>query len=326
MSTGTLDRRRSRYRPPPPGSPVRIAFVGQRTYFETAAASRATPGLLPRFVDFRDPAEAGEMLAAVRAHRPHVVVAFRPDTIPPGAFAALDAAVLGVATEPLPAPDEPADPGLEWNLAELRRADPSNFDRVLCSDPLGWDAVAEFLPAWRCVPLPVDDRFFRPVAPARRPTRAIFIGHSTLHRETYLLPIKHEFDIGHYAYGLMAEDLLAVLGDADVGIVLHGDPGVRRFPPSVLLHLAAGHLVVSEPLHPTFGLEPDVDFVQVEDADEFNLRMHQVHLRPDVYERVRIRGRDKAEQYRAATVWPRIVADLFADLAAFGSARLPTSA
>ena len=38
--------------------------------------------------------------------------------------------------------------------------------------------------------------------------------------------------------------------------------------------------------------------------------------------RVRVRGRLKAEQFRASRVWPRLVHDLHADLEAFGSARL----
>jgi hypothetical protein len=43
--------------------------------------------------------------------------------------------------------------------------------------------------------------------------------------------------------------------------------------------------------------------------------------RPDSYERVRVRGRLKAEQHRASRVWPRIVRDLLRDLSVFGTAR-----
>jgi hypothetical protein len=37
---------------------------------------------------------------------------------------------------------------------------------------------------------------------------------------------------------------------------------------------------------------------------------------------VRVRGRRKAEQFRASRVYPRLVADLLADVRAFGSPRV----
>jgi hypothetical protein len=36
---------------------------------------------------------------------------------------------------------------------------------------------------------------------------------------------------------------------------------------------------------------------------------------------VRVRGRRKAEQYRASRVWPRLIEDAIADLDAFGTER-----
>ena len=71
----------------------------------------------------------------------------------------------------------------------------------------------------------------------------------------------------------------------------------------------------------TFGLEPGIDFIQFEGRDELSLRLHQIHYQPDAYERVRIRGRDKVEQFRASRVWPAVLRDLFADLAAYGTER-----
>jgi hypothetical protein len=171
------------------------------------------------------------------------------------------------------------------------------------------------------MPLPVDDRMYRPVTPARRNPRVIFIGYSTVHREEHLLRVKHEFDIGHYAHGLMGDALRDALAEADVGINLHGAPEPLSFENRVLLHLASGHLVVSEPLEPTFGLEPGIDFIEIVGRDELSLRLHQIHYQPEAYERVRIRGRDKAGQFRASRVWPAVIADLFADLDAYGTER-----
>ena len=153
--------------------------------------------------------------------------------------------ILGFTTEPLPRAGQDSHDQLEAQpRASWRRPTARNFDRVICFDPYGWDAAAQHLPVWRCMPLPVDDRLYRPVTAARRPPRVIFIGYSTWHRETYLIAAKHEFDIGHYAHGLIGSELRDALAGADVGINLHGALNPLSFENRVLLHLASGHLAV----------------------------------------------------------------------------------
>ena len=48
----------------------------------------------------------------------------------------------------------------------------------------------------RSLPLPVADRYYKPVRPVRpgRP-RALFVGRSTAHREKFLTRVKHEHDV-----------------------------------------------------------------------------------------------------------------------------------
>jgi hypothetical protein len=314
-------RLRAPYRAPAPGSPGRLAFVGPAPVFAVATPSTQATGLTTRFVDFRADGDARALLAELRTFAPHAIVFFRPEHVPPAVATELECAVVGVAAEPLPRPHI-SHAGLEWNLAELANADARSFDRLLVCDPLGFGAAAGTgLPAWRSAPLPVDDRLFRPVRPARRPPRAVFIGHSSAHAEQYLLPVKHGFDIGHYASGLAGDLLEEVLAAADIGINVHADEHVAPFAHRVLVHLAAGHLVLSERLDTTFAFEPDIDFLLTPYPAAIDRRMHQLTQRPDAYDRVRMRGHAKVQQYRASRVWPALLADLFDDLAAFGTQR-----
>jgi hypothetical protein len=306
---------------PDRGAPVRVAFVGQRTYFEACAMAAPARGVIPSFVDFRGGAQIAPLLDALARIDPHVVVAFRPEILPPGAMASVRAPVVGFLTEPLPRPGRDNHPNLGYNLDELRKADRGNVDRVINFDPYGWDAAAELLPLWRSMPLPVDDRLYRTPRPSRRPPQVIFIGYSTMHREQSLLGLKHEFDLRHYAHALMGQELREVLAGADAGINLHGERWVHSFENRVLLHLAAGHLVFTEKLEPPYGLEPGIDVLEVDDPDELDLRVHQLQQMPDMYDRVRIRGHHKSRQFRASEVWPRVISDLFDDLVAFGTAR-----
>jgi hypothetical protein len=140
----------------------------------------------------------------------------------------------------------------------------------------------------------------------------VFLGESTAHRERYLIGAKHEYDVLHYAHGLHGAELADVLGRADIGINLRDDlrPG---FEHRALVHLAAGQLLLSEPLTPGFGLEPGIDFVEFERIDELMSALYLVHQRPETYDRVRLAGRAKADAFRASVVWPRLIEDLLAE-------------
>ncbi|MCZ4492964.1 MAG: hypothetical protein JWP53_1895 [Conexibacter sp.] len=314
------------YALPHPGAPVRVAFVGQRTYFEACSLAAPAAGLVPAFVDYRGGAETAPMLGALRRLDPHVVVVFRPEILPPGTMDAIAAPVVGFVTEPLPRPGRAAHRNHEYNLAELRRVDRGNVDRAILFDAGSWDAAAELLPVWRAMPLPVDDRLYHAPTPSRRPPRIIFVGYSTMHREQSILGLKHEFDLPHYAHGLMGAELDAVLAGADVGLNVHGEEGLPTFENRVLLHLAAGSLVISEVLEPPYGLEPNRDVLQVLNRDELGLRVRQLHRMPDLHDRIRIRGHHTSRRFAASKVWPRVIADLFADLRAFGTDRRPAAA
>jgi hypothetical protein len=308
------------YPAPPAGAPARIAFVGQETYFRAAALTSQTPRVLPRFIDFRAGSEPQPMLEAVQSFAPDAVIVFRPEVIPRGLFAALRVPTLGFLTEPLPRGDGEPHPDLEVRLAETQLIDRSNFDRIVSFDPLFVEAADPLALVWRSVPLPVDDRLFAPVRASAVPPRVVFVGRSTEHRERYLVEVKHQFDVIHMAHGVFGQRLLDILGETDVGINLHNEP-YPSFENRVCLHLAAGNLVISEPLSPTHGLEPGIDYVEVRHPDELLRAVNQLHLYPDLYRRVRIRGRRKAEAFRASRVYPRLLHDLLLDLEVFGTDR-----
>ena len=148
----------------------------------------------------------------------------------------------------------------------------------------------------------------------------LFVGRSTLHRERWLLDVKHRFDCLHVAFGIGVEELERLLDTHHVTFNVHNEP-YPTFENRVLLHLAAGHLVITEPLSPSHGLESGLDYVEVQYPEELTHAAATVRAFPDAYLRVRVRGRQKAEQYRASRVWPRLFGDLMADLRARGTHR-----
>lgn len=275
---------------------LRVVFLGQVAVSGAHVLRRPAGAVRPTFIDVRAGTNPAGVRALVARAAPHIVVVLAPEVVGEDMLTGIRAATLGVARPGAPSPD------------------PRRFDRVLAAPGTG---VAG---AWRTRPLPVDDRLFAPIRTPRDPPRALFLGRSTEHREDLLLASKHGHDVLHYAHGLTGEALTAVLDTADIGIALnHSDaPGV---PTQALVHLAAGQLLLSERLTPPCGLEAGIDFLEFDSRDALATLLYQLRARPDAYDRVRIRGRLKAESHRASVVWPRIAADLLWDLAAFGSER-----
>jgi hypothetical protein len=310
------------YRLPSLRRPLRVAFVGQSTYFRACAMEGEFDGMSGFFVEHRSGGDVAALLATLAAIEPHLVVVFRPEIVPPGAFAELPALTVGFLTEPLPRRGD-THPDLERRLRELATVDAANFDRIIAFDPLIADSAERVLPVWRAVPLPVADRYFRDVEPLTGHPRVVFIGRSTEHREKMLTPAKHAYDVLHLAHGVDADMLERVLDEHDVGINLHNEP-YPSFENRVCLHLAAGHLVLSEPLSPTHGLEPAIDYLVVTGAGDITAAIDAMRRFPGVYHRVRVRGRRKAEGFRASRVYPRLVRDLLADVATYGTER-PTA-
>jgi hypothetical protein len=300
---------------------LRLAFVGQSTFFAACALEEQSARVRTMFVEFRSGGDAVTMLARLEAFAPHVVVAFRPEVLPPGVFAELPAAVLGFLTEPIPRGDSrAAHIDLRRRRQDLAAMDPANVDRLVAFDPLIVPTADDVMRVWRSLPLPVADRLYRPVRPPRGRPSILFIGRSTYHRERFLKRPKAELDVLHAAFGIGLDDLDALLGAHDIGVNVHNEP-YPSFENRVCLHLAAGQLVVSETLSPTHGLEPDIDYLEIADPHQLLGALRTAVHSPRAYERVRVRGRRKAEAFRASHVYPRLVADLLHDLRVFGTER-----
>ena len=306
---------------PEAGSPIRVAFVGQRTYFELCSQRVASPAIEPKFFDHRSGFDSSSLTAQMATFDPHLVVVFRPELIAPGSFDSLHAPVLGVLTEPLPRTGDPTHPDLARRLDDLAAVHAPSFDRIISFDPMIAETAQRYVPVWRSVPLPVADEVFGWNPSMSNPPKLLFIGRSTHHRDGFLVPLKHHFDLLHIDHGLFGDGFIDLArSGCDIAINVHNEP-YPSFENRVALHLAAGHLVISERLSPSHGLEPDIDFIEASTPEAMMAAVVRVRNHPDAYGLMRWRGRLKAEGFRASTVWARLLHDLLLDLSAFGGRR-----
>lgn len=303
---------------PPDGSPLRVAFVGQQTYFELCSQRSRSPVITPKFFEFRSGANQRSLAGQLAEFDPHVVVMFRPELIDAGTFASTDALVLGILTEPLPRTGDSAHPDLVRRLNDLAAVHAGEFDRIITFDPLIATTASRYAPIWRSFPLPVADEVFGWNPTMSATPRLLFIGRSTKHREGFLAPLKHVYDLLHIEHGIFGDEFIELAHNGcDVAINVHNED-YPSFENRVALHLAAGHLVISEPLSPTHGLEAGIDYIEAASPDTMMAAVGRLVQRPEAANFMRWRGRQKAEQFRASRVWARVLHDLIADVAVFG--------
>ncbi len=298
-------------------APLRVAFVGQGVYFRQCALEQPADGLEPTFLDFRAAAPPEPLLAALQELDPDVVLVFRPEIIPPGLFAGLRALKLGYLTEPLPRTGGSEHPDLKARLWWLEQVDAANFDRIVSFDPLIAETAAGVLPVWRSLPIPVADSLFMDVRPRAHPPRLLFVGRSTEHREQLLAPVERAHPIVHIGHGLFGEPLMRFLRASDVQLNLHNNP-YPSFENRVCIALAAGHLVISEPLSPSHGLTPGTDYLEVRTPAELLALVDELAREPDAFSDVQAAGRVQAERFRASRVYPELVRDALEDIATSG--------
>ncbi len=298
--------------------PLRVAFVGQRVYFHQCALEHPAGGVEPSFIDFRAAVAPEPLLARLQELDPDVVLVFRPEIIPAGLFASLRALTIGYLTEPLPRVGGAEHPDLRARMWWLEQVDAHNFDRIVSFDPLIAETAASVLPVWRALPIPVADSVFMDVHERSSPPRLLFLGRSTEHREELLAAVKRAHPIVHIGHGLYGKQLLRFLRDADVQLNLHNNP-YPSFENRVCIALAAGNLVISEPLSPRHGLEPGVDYLEADDPAAILALVDQLVHDPDAFAGVQRAGRAQAERFRASDVYPELVRDAIADVAAHGA-------
>ena len=267
----------------------------------------ATSALSPKWARFNGEGEIAMALAVLDGFRPDVTVLFDPIGMPGDMLGKLPGLTLGILVGAAPASDAAR------TMAGLDRV--VSFRPALTGVSIGGRSV------WRAIPPPVSDLLFGEVRPLHGRPRAMTLGRSTPHRERMLTPAKHHHDMLHVIHGVTGASLIELMGEHDVGVYAAPEPG-GGFGQQVGLHLAAGHLLLTEPLDPAHGLERGIDYLQFGSPEELVWMLDRLGRFPEMYQRIRVRGHLKAEQYRASRLFRRIGHDLLADVAAFGTERV----
>lgn len=312
---------------------TKIAFVGQKTYFESASLLSATDEIVPLFVNYKHGENPQAMRERIQQFSPDLIIAFKPESFPRSSLLNLPGFKVGWFTEPLPRiaqkgslgflaedvtghnpkPDvyfpQEAEADLFRREVSLKQLDNKQFDYFISYDTEIVETLSKYALISQSIPLCVDDSFFAELPETVNPARVGFFGRPTKHRDLFLNGLLHEFEIKYIAHGISGSDLKYLLKNIDIAINLHNE-GYPNFENRVPLHMAAGNLVLSEPLHPLNGLEPNIDFAEFRSPNDLHLLLTELYRFQDSFELMRIRGRKKAEYFRSSTVYGKLISTL----------------
>jgi hypothetical protein len=285
--------------------PARVAFLGAEVWLEGCVPPASTDAMSVRRVRLDEPPENG-VVAVTDEFRPDVTVIFDPVQVPVDLLEALPGLRLGMLVDGAPAAQQ---------AAAVR-----SLDRVVSFRPSLSGVEIPGGRVWRAVPPPVSDALFADVRRVHGTPHALTVGASTEYREYMLIRAKHHNDLLQVIHGVSGASLIQLLKEYDVGVYVPREAG-GGFSQQVGMHLAAGQLLLADTLVPAHGLERNIDYLHIDSPEGLVKHLDRLGRFPEMHHRVRIRGRRKAEQYRASRLFARILHDLLADLAAFGSDR-----
>ncbi len=286
--------------------PLRVAFLGPEVWLDGCCPAVPSGGLTPERVETGPSARVESALSATRAFKPDVTVVFEPTGLPAEALDELPGVTLGVLVGSSPSS------GFSETASRLDRI--VSFFPALTGTAVGAGKI------WRAIPPPVADPLFGEVRRVDGRPRAMSVGRSTEHREWMLMPAKHHHDLLQVLHGVSGPSLVELLREYDVGVYVAPEPG-GGFGHQIAIHLAAGQLLLTEAPTPAHGLERNIDYLHVDSPDGLVWMLDRLARFPEMHHRIRVRGRLKAEQYRASRLFARLAHDLLADVRAFGSPR-----
>lgn len=304
-------------------SSLRMAFLGTRAWLECCAPPAPAAGLVPAVFELcpdRNSSSPGndshDPLERLHAFRPHVTVVFDPALLSEREARELPGLTLGVLVDGLPPEQRPSHEQQGSSYQRMAAASGA-LDRLVSFDPRLTGTQLGEAELWRAIPASVSDLYFGQVCPLHRAPLAMSLGEWSPHREAMLVEAKHRFDLLEVVHGVGGGELAELLREYDVGVHVGREHG-GGFGPQVGIHLAAGQLLLSEPLQPAHGLEPDIDYLQVRSGKDVAWVLERLARFPEMHQSVRVRGRLKAEQYRASRLFARLAHDLLADVRVFG--------
>jgi hypothetical protein len=143
-------------------------------------------------------------------------------------------------------------------------------------------------------PFPIATEIIKPGESIKK-WDMFFSGRSTPHRDKFFGPLKRDFNFLHINHGVAGPDLLDFIHQCRVTLNVHAENEISWEPRTQFL-IAAGSLLISEPLSPTCPLRPGIDFIEVNDPWKMYETCEQIITNYNTYKHIAENGRKRIEE------------------------------
>ena len=132
----------------------------------------------------------------------------------------------------------------------------------------------------------------------------LFVGRTTAYRSSFLEPVKHK-----YGWTVLDNAHLVDLLPYSIALNLHNE-NYANFENRNFLHMALGHLVLSEPQEANLDLSPGFTHLEFNKPKELLNLLEYVDSEPNEVRRLRDNGRKFVNRYSASKTWSKLIEDL----------------
>lgn len=183
----------------------------------------------------------------------------------------------------------------------LKQLDSQSSLKVVVSDEASYDYCESLGINARLSPPPVNDELLKTQTASGDVILAAWRGHTAFSSgflsslpEGWFLPIDRRF--------VTMEEM----SEISHSIILQ-DSVVSEFPYEFALCLTAGHLLISQAIEPSWGLEPGIDYLEITTPDELFYVVEALRRNPFSTDLMRWRGMEKSKIFLASQVIPRLI-------------------
>ena len=287
-----------------------VVFLGQSLYFRQAGIEHNFLDVTCRFVSYTHGEDPSVALKKLHELNPEIVIVFRPELFAEFESFFEERIAVGYFTEPLPSKMTTESEDLEARYDFLIHSFPNMmnvFDLFIGYNPIFSESLESLFPIWGYFPIPVRDDLILPSdsdSNELSPDTGIFVGRYTSYRSKFLDPIKHK-----YGWTVLESAHLVDLLPYSIALNLHNN-SYRNFENRNFLHMALGHLVLSEPQSPTLDISPGFTHLEFSDVDELIDLLSYIKCNSSDVEQIKSNGRKFVHRYSASNVWGKLLTDM----------------
>ena len=288
---------------------LKIISIGQEIYFKNTSFEGVIDQIQGEFLPYTFFNDWKSQLAKIQGNKPDIVLIYRPEVFDKEFLKILkeNFITVGYFTEPLPFGDYKSHPDLLARFSFIK-----NFDFNLCHEYIFYNPVTnkilhEYCKPLLINPLPVNDLVYIDNQLKVDRIRGLFVGRVSEYRNNFLMPLKHYWDWTVIDHGMMGIDYES---NFNISINLHSE-SYPNFENRILLHMAKGLVVFTQPLVTYFDFKINKHFIQFETVEELRSLVNYYSENLDELLKIHDNSVKKVQEYRASIFIRNMVDKLY---------------